>query len=410
MIAFRPLILCAILLIALLSSYQVAKFAAASRAQSILTSFGFPHAKIENFSIGPRTVTLKTISLDSHGFSAIDSIIAEISWAEFLRTGKARALTISGLKATILPNAESMMSASAVLDALMNPEPAYDSLLLEKSVFDVSTELGDLRFEAAALITTPKEGQTQTVQVRINAAQFQLSFETEWTGFIVPGQSVVLQGKVTQGRINSPSIRLSRFNGWLDFQGRPGETPILSGQLDAGSAEILDLPFQNLSLMLDMGILDQNLVLKAGLSGAPTVRLAADYTKKGAAARAGLTVDIPDTKEIAPVLEKTYPDTSGRYRDLLAKIRNVTLEVPYLVERRFAGGPYPFELRATNKNGATYAQGHFLVYPTWDVRGSLDIDKDLTPAFVKAFALDNTRLQAGVLRLDGSLKSCLDMN
>ena len=369
---------------------------ARDRIEAFLTEAGQKRAAIGTLSVHPSYILATDIHLDTDGFNTIDRLKARIDF----KTLSLRDVEIGTLSTAyeITGFPPSFLALSRFRNAL--PAGNFSIQTLRS---DFATPYGDIRIESNLNISSEKDGKRE-IEAKVKARQYQLGFDTKWSGFITPEGGLHLEGDVLDGRLNIGPARLARLSGWLTYTGQkdPGA---LTGQIDAGSGTMFDLPLQNIGLVLGGDFQNIDLLFRTGLSGLPGVAFSIDAQTGPERSIFESVLNIPDTKKLFAYLEKTKkgktpPET---LRDLGA----VSVHLDYLEDRRFKGGPLPFSLTALREEKSSL-NGHLLFYPgTLDVRGSAEMDEALAGALQDYLSIPEENRSGGALRLDGSVKDLL---
>ena len=193
--------------------------------------------------------------------------------------------------------------------------------------------------------------------------------------------------------------------GWLAWQSQGENPPAISGQIDAGSGTLLNIPLQNISLTIgDDTDGSTDLVFRTGLSGIANVLLSIDTEIAQDGTTFDAAFDIRDTDAFFAHIQTLHPKPVP---DALRAIGPLRIDLDYRKERRFEGGPFPFVLAASSA-GNPLLKGNILFYAdTQELRGSAETTETLATAMQEYFTIDTNKRTGGALRLDGTLGQLL---
>lgn len=369
---------------------------AQSKIETLLAETGQKKAVIGSLSVHPSYILAEDIRLDRDGFNRIDSLKTSINLKNF---------SIESIEIGTLSTSHEIKSFPSLLVSLgrfQNTLPAGD-LSIETLRSDFATPHGDIRIESSLKISAQKEGKRR-IEAKVKAKQYQLGFDTKWSGFIDAEGKLHLEGEILDGRLNIGPARLARLSGWLAYSAQK-DTNALSGQIDAGSGTLFNLPLQNIGLVLGGDFQNLDLLFRTGLSGVPGFAFSIDAQTSPEKSVFESVLKISDTKNLFAYLEKRK---KGKILpQALQEYGPVSFHLSYLEERRFEGGPLPFSLSAQTKEESSLS-GHLLFYPgTLEIRGSAEMEEDIAKALQDYLSIPEKNRSGGVLRLDGSIKDLL---
>ena len=373
---------------------------AASRLEEKLRGAGFADVKIAHVRLAPDAVGAESIKLDRFGFDEIKTLRADVDWPSFLLGGDIKALEISGVNlgrdaGSILPDAKRVLAGLAAL-------PDY-RIAVSGVTMDITTDVGELRVIMDATITPDSETGLRDIKARIVSAQYQLGFDSSWTGVIAPDGSVDIAAEVADGRLNMGPLRISRFAGWVAFGNAGGDSPLLSAQLMAGAASFMKVPLQSLSLIASLDGAASDLIVRSGLSGMPDVRFAADWATSPDAQTFNAVLSGDNLGMMLDYIEEATGHAKT-IRPALLEAEAFSFSMMFENDKRFVGGPLPFALSLSTQGGGAMS-GNILIYPdTLDVRGSMETDMEMALALQDYFKIPSENMRENFIRLDGDMK------
>lgn len=368
---------------------------AQGRIEHLLAMAGQKPYAIGKIMVRPPYALARDIKLDEHGFNTI-----ELLRVKFDGPGL-------GLEDVRIDNARTSTTLNSMPDILELISGVHKALPagavhMEKMVADFATPYGDIRFDITADIQpADKEGQ-RAIGAIIRARQYQLSFDSRWSGTIAPDGALKLDGDVLDGRLNVGQARLSRLNGWLSWQSHADENTKIAGQIDAGSGTVFDLPLRNITFTIGGNAQKMDMVFRTALTGSAPAEFSADLRLGGDSKLFNMVLDIHDSAAFFSDIQTLRPQPVP---PVLRDIGALRLHLDYQAARRFESGPYPFSLRAISAD-ADILTGNILIYPdTLELRGSAETDEDLAAAIQDYFSIADDKRTGGALRLDGKADS-----
>jgi hypothetical protein len=223
----------------------------------IIRQNGFPEARVKNFYVTPTGVMIDHISLDSNDFSTVDNINITMSWIDFIKDRKIQSVTVKDISLTAelddtghfkIAGWDATLPQSGGNGSSLLP---LQSILLQGITVDLDTPQGDIRIEGKLSLDTPNNTE-QNIQYAIWGQQHQLSFDTKGSGKLSSNGDISFTTTLNEGRLNLPSLELSRASGELTIQKTAdGKPPVYTGQLIAGKINTLGALLQNVTVNLD---------------------------------------------------------------------------------------------------------------------------------------------------------------
>lgn len=374
--------------------FYVAPSMAKGKIESYLTAAGYRPTAMGNVIIRPPYIFASNIQIDRDGFNTIGLLRAKVSDMSLTPTE----VHIDDVRTAV--TVESMASVFRLIGTFQKSLPP-GAITIEKMVSDFATPYGDLRLESSLTIDAPDKTGIRAVSALVRARQYQLSFDTRWSGTIGADGATSLDAQILDGRFNMGPARLSRLSGWFAWNAPSSGNATLSGQIDAGSGTLFDLPLQDIALTIGGTTQETDIMFRTGLSGTDAMRLSMDTKITQTGTSYDAVLDIKDTdmffSHVQTLQTKEIPSD-------LRFIGPVRAYFDYREDRRFTGGPLPFELRAISHD-KQIAQGNILIYPeTMELRGSAEMSESLARAMQAYFGIADDKRTGGALRLDGDIR------
>jgi hypothetical protein len=217
---------------------------------------GFPNSYIGNVQLLPHGLIIDSVTLDGEGFSTLQGVTIGFDWVSLLQTRSVKTVNVKSVEIMgELDNSGQIKIAGwdATLPST-NPQQSLlpiSEILIQGATFDVETSYGNIRLEGKFSLNTPNTDK-QVIQFAIWGQQHQLSFDAKGSGEINSNGDYNINTEIQDGRIKLPFIDTSRASGILSISKKADETsPIYSGKILAGKANIGDKLFQNLQVNLD---------------------------------------------------------------------------------------------------------------------------------------------------------------
>jgi hypothetical protein len=194
---------------------------------------------------------------------------------------------------------------------------------------------------------------------------------------------------------------LHRSTGWFSYKNENDGTE-LSGQLDAGSGSILNLPAKNISFILGKNEQFYPVIIRAYAAGIEDVRMSSDIqlSKDTVYQNGQIKVTIPNFQKFLDYLK------SQKIIDIspIATSEQVDMSISLMPKRRFAGGPLPFRVKITQALEPEL-EGTLLIYPdTLDVRGSMKTNDDFIGIIKSLTPVNDNQIKENIIHLDTNLK------
>ncbi|HPD82656.1 MAG TPA: hypothetical protein PLK85_02465 [Alphaproteobacteria bacterium] len=366
-----------------------------------LASLGINNAKIEGTSIHLTGLKIDKIILDQDGFDEIKNLNANIYWPDFIRTKNIDKIVIeeSSLSMTA-PELRQSFIKLGKFDWSTLTRLSVDALIIHNVTLNLSASTKALRFTGNFKLR--KQNDFSVFSSQIKAAQYDLGFKSQWQGKVTKNNdSVTLEALFEEVKANNKLIEMNRGDGWLSYI-RKNNTSEISGQVEAGSGKIFKVPAKNISLVLGHENEGYPILFRAEAAGNEGTILTADYMYahdvqkrdfKAALKIGNLENFLQTLKQENLIAEETS----------LPQLDTLETNVKFVPEKRFSGGPIPFDVVAQNG-----LNGTFLIYPdSFDVRGSLETEPDFLKFVKNLFPIPDENIVDDVIRIDGNLESLI---
>lgn len=368
----------------------------------ILAQAGFKDIAISDIDAGITSTTASGIKLDDKGIDVIQSITVSRGWANFWADEDADITIVAPDIYRAAPHANIMLSWLMTLNRDALKKLPESRLVVRDGRFNIASPLGDFQFLFDIVIEPANKEAKRLVTATAKSDQPSLDFVSEWRGWIEQDGALLADALIPEIKTRMGPVRLTRGNGWLSLSNM-ADFPALSGQIESGGASLASLPLQNFSLTLDASRETIILMTRAQASGADKSMITGDIIMENQQRQVGFKL----TTENLPSFLKWLEQSTGRTSDMLQKAFNgkarMELSVDYQLAKRFAGGPYPFDMYGT-LDGSEFMNGTFLVYPgSFDMRGSAKVDKTYMAAVNEYLRLPDDSVSGEYIRLDASL-------
>lgn len=370
----------------------------AARLQAILENAGFPRVTIGDIAYDWNGIRTDNIALDAYGFDKIERLDIRLSWPAFLFGNKVQEATISGLSLS--------RDVDDLKETLQGPmqrllEVTDARIAIENATLDLSTTVGALRFVLQATIDPPGEDNLQKISANLSTKQYQLGFDSKWSGTLTRDGQLDLNADVVDGRLHFGPMAITRYNGWISVKaGQQGVS--LQSQIDAGGADLFGVPLQDVTLVSDASLNATTMMFRSGMAGLPTVALTADMNLSAESHDLDITLK---GENLSRFLNRIAAERKNGMNvpKTLDTATPFNINATYQPDRRFAGGPLPFALEGT-RGDSKMLLGNFLIYAdTRDLRGSVEIDPAVAKGIQEFLGIGSDQMDRNFVRLDGKL-------
>lgn len=371
-----------------------------TKITAILNEAGFQDVKIGELDYNGNGVQASSVTLDPYGFDKIAHLDIGLSWPSFIFGGKVKEIKVTGL--TLSRKAADMRPVLQRTLTNLLDLPDY-RLVLEETMVDLGTPVGDLRFVINATIDPPDKDGQKKITASVLANQYQLGFDSRWSGALDKEGKLDLAADIVDGKIHFGPLDITRFNGWISL-GAGKQALSLQSQLNAGGAEIFDVPMQDVSLVSDASQAGSTIMFRSSMAGLKDVTLSSDLALSADGETFDITLKGDNMGEFFKRIAAERKN-STKIPEVLAKQASFRAVAAYQADRRFESGPLPFSLEGTSDSGKIIS-GNFLIYPEeMDIRGSAEIDPAMTKAMQSFFDINTDKLDKNFIRLDGDFES-----
>lgn len=364
-----------------------------------LSNLGYKKTTIGKTNIGLNTATFRDITLKKG--QTIKKIIISGTPLSFIGLSDIKLIEVYGL------NIESP-SAPLLTNLKENEGIFFKGLLpakkirIKDSVVHFPLAEHKITIAIAGALTHNNINKTK-IEGNISSLDTMLSFNTALEGHFDNKGNGAVDITVNTLNLNHKLTSLHRATGWINFSQSENKAPKISGQIDAGSGDILSVPAKNINVVLGEENKNDVLILRAQAAGVEGTDLLTDISYGGSNSDLNMqtTLNLEDTNAFINYLEnlkkpsKTIPSFKNMGK------ANITIN--YLPERRFIDGPLPFDLTAKSGN-KEIMNGTFLIYPKdMEIRGNAQTNKEYTNDIKRLFSISEEKISGETLRLDGSL-------
>jgi hypothetical protein len=390
-----------------LLTWTVAEKNAQRQISDIISYTGLSAASIDTISFGPFKTKAEGIALDNKAIDTIESIETGKGWFSFFSRSDNVDITIN--KPDIYRH---VAHGNALLPALLAIQPHLltglpnGHLKINDGRINLSTPLGDFQFLFDIIINPTKDDGKRTVIATLESHQNTLDFVSEWNGQIDQNGLLLIDTTIPEIKATIASFRLLRGNGWLSLS-NAGRYPAISGQIESGAANLGTFPLQDFNLAVNIAHQDISLIARSQPNGVSEGSLSLDVGLTEDTQHAMLTLSAADPGDLINYVEKALGRPLPTLSSTLTKKSDVMLQLAYQPSKRFASGPYPFDISAMLEH-ISIVQGAFLIYPdTLDMRGSSQISRAYIQALQNDLKIPGKLINGDHIRIEGSLSSLL---
>lgn len=365
---------------------------AAKKILSSLNQTGFKEARVGSIHIIPEGIVAQNISLDAHGLDRIDAILIAMDWPA--RSVKKVDILRPSLSLLLKRRSLFGLAASFHLPALPAVPIGFRYITL-----DLSTDVGIFRVSGDVFLSPAPGGNAKDhlIQGHLSSRQYAVGFDTSWTGRVTQNGAIHLSAAVEEAQIKTPGLQVNRANGWMSVSLAAGALSVAT-EIDSGSGKISGLPVQDMRLAARAEKDHVSITARSYFSGEKNTRLSIDVESDAALSvgQAVLQIGTPDSflNKLQDSGTIPPPPTS------LTSLPPVTLRLALQPERRFEGGPLPFELTLADTD-TKYLNGNILFYGDESVwRGNIQGTPDLIQDIARWLSVPDGFYGPGFLRIE----------
>lgn len=373
--------------------------------EASLKEIGFQHIAIHKTSFKLGGVNIQEITLDEGNFSKAENVKINLFWPEFLFQNEIEDIEIDQIHlSSVTDEFKDLLYIIRQADIKKLSALEVNELRIRNLIWDTATPQGALRFNGNMTLT--REETKYHVKAGLSAEQRQLSFISQWTGSF-DKDKLEIDATFEDMGLSHPLISTHRGTGWLSYA-TGSSMPSILGQFDAGNGKLVNVPISNISLAIGKEEDYYPMIFRAEASGVKNVLFNMDmhYSPdiKKQLFNTGLNIESP--KDFFDYLrQNSLLNKDIDYSELVDF--KTSVKIAYEPEKRFAGGPFPFDISVTNPN-KKLLDGTFLVYPgSLDIRGTASSKENFIKFFTTLLQINENNISDDVVRIDSNLKSLL---
>lgn len=367
-----------------------------------LTNMGFKEVHIEGTQVNLTGLKIPDIKLDKDGFNVVKNTQIHIFWPTYFFRPEIKNIIIDEIAfSTLASDLKNLLKGLNKKDIIT--ENLAQNITIHKLIYDVALKQKALRFEGR-LNLQENEDQSHTLRATLDGIQHEVAFQSIWSGKINHGNdNFTLDGTFENIKIKSESFELNRGQGWLSYISDLSKNN-LGMQINAGSGEFFKIPLQNLNVTLGQ---DQNgspLLFRSNIIGIKNSKFTADffYSHTPNQRKFQSKLFIPDQNKFLDVLKlNRVLDDLPEFKEPPLKVIDASFN--YMTEKRFAGGPLPFDITINDNTSGT-----ILIYPdSLDVRGNITGDQTTIDYLEMLINIPEEMMTENTIRIDDNLKNAL---
>ncbi len=358
---------------------------------STLQQAGFKHVSIGALNSTLGGIHASNIALDDKGIEGIANIDIGVSWPFFILFGSVKDITITGLELT-RTQAQSQPVLNGIISLLENH--ADKDITFNTIQYDLLTPLGVLRLNGDVSIQAQEDDKSQ-IKAKLSANQFQLGFQSQWSGAVSKDGSADIYGEVTDGRIHVGAFKMARLSGWTSISGPKNNLSFLSS-LIAGSAELAGAPLQSPSLHAEMSPQSKKLVTRAHFANTPDTYFTIDIEKSGSVEQNIISVQ---GKSFSSFVKDTS-DSTSKLPKSLEGLGPFSINASLQDGARKQDDPFAYDI-AADIDDQPAITGNILIYPkTFELRGSINVGTKLLNPMADYLEIPPEQSSGGYLKID----------
>lgn len=368
--------------------------------ENALKDAGFTYAQASEVHFKPTGMVVENINIDADGFSKITNLKANIFWPTYFFEKEIDSLNIQYVN---IISSDSSLNDFPSLKRKLNLKQLDKHQIQKVSVNHISWDfpLYNYAIRVEGNLDISRDSQGKKISMNIDARQHELTFSTKWKGRVNDNGDHFLNSTIEGFQLNLPSLSLHRSTGWFSYKNE-NDTTDLSGQLDAGSGAIFNLPAKNISFILGKNDQFYPVIIRAYAAGIENVRMSSDIqlSKETIYQNGQIKVTIPNFQKFLDYLKSQKIINISP----IATSEQVDMSIALMPKRRFAGGPLPFKVKITRALNPEL-EGTLLIYPdTLDVRGSMKTNDDFIGIIKSLTPVNDNQIKENIIHLDTNLK------
>ncbi len=377
------------------------------RAEKIIISnleeIGFKNISFSQTKPTFTGLKISSVQLDKDGFNSAENIKVNIYWPTYFLKPTTKNIIIDDLKISAVPS--ELKDILKILNNANNISGILaQNIIIHKITYDLALDTKALRFEGRLMLKENDE-QSHILRAVFDGVQHELAFQSIWSGKInYSNRNLTIDGTFENVKVNLPPTQINRGAGWFSYISNAEENE-LGMQITAGSGKFFDIPLQNLNFTLGRDDNGYPLLFRSNIIGIEDSKFMADfyYANQAANRKFRSELSIPNQNDFMKILEINRVITKTPNFDQEPP-SSVNAEIYYVAEKRFAGGPLPFDI-TFNQN----MNGTILIYPdSLDVRGTIEGDENTINYLDALIGIPEENISNNVIRLDSNIKSLIN--
>jgi len=257
----------------------------------------------------------------------------------------------------------------------------------------------NIRLSEEKNITGNLEKKQNTIKGQFQADNQALSFQSQWS--LEQGETFKFYTDIQNLNVKNDYLSINRGQGWLSYE--VDNNSKINAQLESGSGSLLGAPLNNINALIGKDTENHTLLFRANASGTPgiTLKTDAEWGDDFDVSLLKTYLSFPSIKTLNTYLLNNKLINTSLSSTINTPSEELTIE--YLPERRFAGGPYPVEIksRAGDKNNLS---ANILIYPkSYDIRGTLNGSIDFIEFMDGIIPIQKQKISSDTIRLEGNL-------
>ena len=363
-------------------------------------SIGFEAPEIESIHYKADGLHIPKIYLDKNRFNEVTNAKLEFIWPQFLFKSEINALKIQKLQI--------ITTTQELYDEITTIKPRYLSSWPNTTIYNLAINIGTSRepIRVSGKLQSNTIEQGKNIDLTLSANEDNLSFNSHINGDL-NNNDISLDANFSELKLNMYPASLSRGNGWLSIQKNDQELDV-SAEMNAGSGKVFNLPLQSINITSGTQENSFPVIFRSNISGNETTSLSADidFAQKIENQDFNIRFKSDDFQDLLTYL--SAQNIINEQKTTSVDFEKLLVEMKFLKERRFADGPWPFELTTSNQDDKS-ASGIFLLYPDkFDLRGSAQGDKDIL-SFLSQFIKEDD-MDGDILRVEKNIKDYIFKN